>query len=89
MAAPGEPTTFLIREAESTGKTGTQDAILFDQVRDARVSLVRPPAGHRHHEETHRGYVHDRGSLLYDRDVRPKIMSAQKWDTTGSRHRLE
>ena len=83
MAVPGAPTTFFIREAESTGKAGAQDAILFDQLRNARVSLARPPAGHRHHEETHRGYVHDRGSLLYDRGVRPKIMSAQKWDTTG------
>jgi hypothetical protein len=30
MAVPGEPTTFFIPEAESTGKAGAQDAILFD-----------------------------------------------------------
>ena len=45
---------------------GAEDAILVNQIRNARLPLVRPPAGHGHHEESNRGEIHDAGVYISD-----------------------
>jgi hypothetical protein len=40
----------------------TEDAVFFNQIRDARLPLVSPPAGHGHYEKSNRDDIHDRGS---------------------------
>ena len=37
----------------------TEDAVLFDQIRDALLPLISPPGGHGQHQEAKDGYVHD------------------------------
>jgi hypothetical protein len=61
----GQPTAFVIREARPATEMRAEDAVFFDQIRDARLPLVGPPASHGHHEESNRGDIHDRGSLYH------------------------
>jgi hypothetical protein len=79
----GQPTAFVIREADPATEMRAEDAVLFNQIRDARLPLVGPPAGHGHHEEANRGDIHDRGSLHHTRNLEPETASAETWDTTG------
>jgi len=62
----GQPTAFVIRETYPAAKMGAEDAILFNQIRNARLPLVRPPAGHGHHEESNRSEIHDAGVSISD-----------------------
>ena len=78
----GQPTAFVIREADPATEMRAEDAVLFNQIRDARLPLVGPPAGHGHHEEANRGDIHDRGSLHHPLNVEPETASAETWDTT-------
>ena len=65
MPVHGQPTSFLIGQADPAAPVRAEDAVLFDQICDRLLTLVGPPAGHRHHEESNRGHIHDRGSLHY------------------------
>jgi hypothetical protein len=60
-----------------------EDAVFFDQIGNRLLPLVGPPAGHRHHEESNRSDIHDRGSLHYRLHGAPESTSAEKWDTTA------
>jgi hypothetical protein len=51
MSVESQPTALLIGEPNSAAQMRAEDAVLFDQIRD------------RHHEESKRGDIHDRGSL--------------------------
>jgi len=66
VSVHGQPTAFVIRETYPAAKMGAEDAILFNQIRNARLPLVRPPAGHGHHEESNRGEIHDAGVYISD-----------------------
>ena len=59
-----------------------EDAVFFNQIRDARLPLVSPPAGHGHHQESKRRDIHDRGSLHYGLNVALETASAEHRDTT-------
>jgi hypothetical protein len=63
MSVESQPTALLIGEPNSAAQMRAEDAVLFDQIRDRLLPLVGPPAGDRHHEESKRGDIHDRGSL--------------------------
>ena len=63
MSVHRQPTPFLIGQADPAAQVRAEDAVLFDQICDGLLSLVGPPAGHGHHEESKRGDIHDRGSL--------------------------
>ena len=65
MPVAGQPTAFLVGQPNPPAQVRAEDAVLFDQIRDRLLPLVGPPAGHRHHEESNRGHIHDRGSLHY------------------------
>ena len=67
----GQPAAFIIGEADPTVQVRAEDAVFFDQIGDGRVGLVGPPAGHRHHEESNHGDIHDRGSLYHRLNIAP------------------
>ena len=82
MPVDGQPTAFLIGQADPPAQMRAEDAVLFDQIRDGLLLLVGPPAGHRHDEESKRSNIHDRGSL-HQRLKSLSDASAEKWDTTA------
>jgi len=59
----GQPTALVIGEADPATEARGEDAVFLNQIRDARLPLVGPPAGHGHHEKPNRGDIHDRRSL--------------------------
>jgi hypothetical protein len=63
MPVKGQPTAFLIGQADPAAQVRAEDAVLFNQIRDGLLLLVGSPAGHGHHEESNRGDIHDRRSL--------------------------
>jgi len=73
VSVHGQPTAFVIRETHPTAKMGAEDAILFNQIRNARLPLVRPPAGHGHHEESNRGEIHDAESTSATQVSCPRV----------------
>ena len=79
----GQPTAFVIGEADPATEARAEDAVFLNQIRDARLPLVGPPAGHGHHEESNRSDIHDGGSLPHPLNVVLETASAEKWDTTG------
>jgi hypothetical protein len=60
--------------------------VLFNQIRDARLPLVGPPAGHGPHEQPNGSDIHGRGSRPHPLNDEQKPASAENWDTTGHRH---
>jgi hypothetical protein len=78
-----QPTTFVIGQADPAAQMCAEDAVLFNQIRDARLPLVGPPAGHGHHEQPNGSDIHDRGSRPYPLNDEQKPASAEKWDTTA------
>ena len=81
----GQPTAFFIGEADPATEARAEDAVFLNQIRDARLPLVGPPAGHGHHEESNRSDIHDGESLSYPLNIELETASAEKWDTTGYR----
>src|SRR5206468_12300887 len=63
MPVRGQPTAFVIGETDTAAQVRAEDAVFFNQVGDARLPLISPPAGHCHHEQSNRGDIHHRGSL--------------------------
>jgi hypothetical protein len=61
----GQSTAFSIGQAEPAAQLRVEDTVFFDQIGDRLLPLVSPPAGHRHHEESDCGDIHDCGSLHY------------------------
>ena len=49
-----------------------EDTVFFNQIRDVRLPLVGPPAGHGHHEQSNCGDIHDRGSLPHPPNGQPE-----------------
>jgi len=49
--------TRILRLSDTRPRT--EDAVLFDQIRDALLPPISPPAGHGQHQEAKDGYVHD------------------------------
>jgi hypothetical protein len=82
MSMDGQPTAFVIGEADSAVQVRAEDPVLFEQEGDCVLSLVGPPASHGHHEESKHGDVHDRGSLHYRLNGARESTSAEQWDTT-------
>jgi hypothetical protein len=41
-----QPTTFVIGQADPAAQMCAEDAVLFNQIREARLPLVGPSAGH-------------------------------------------
>jgi hypothetical protein len=78
-----QPTTFVIGQADPAALLYAEDAVLFTQIRDARLPLVGPPVGHGHHEQPHGSDIHDRGSLPHPLNDAQKPASAEKGDTTA------
>jgi len=83
VSVHGQPTALFIGEADPATEARAEDAVFLNQIRDARVPLVGPPAGHGHHEESNRSDIHDGGSLPHPPNVELETASAEKWDTTG------
>src|SRR5436309_9243127 len=81
----GQPTALFIGEADPATEARAEAAVFLNQIRDARLPLVRPPAGHGHHEESNRSDIHDGGSLSHPLNIELETASAEKWDTTGYR----
>ena len=79
----GEPTAFFTCEADPGTEARAEDAVFLNQIRDGRLPLVGPPAGHGYHEESNRSDIHDGGSLPHPLNVELGTASAEKWDTTG------
>jgi len=79
----GHPTAFFIGEADPATEARAEDAVFLNQIRDARLPLVGPPASHGHHEESNRSDIHDGGSLPHPLNVELENASAEKWDTTA------
>jgi hypothetical protein len=80
----GQPTAFFIDEADPATEARAEDTVFLNQMRDARLPLIGPPAGHGHHEESNRGDIHDGGSLPHPLNVELETASAEKWDTTSA-----
>ena len=80
-----QATTLVIGQANPATQMCTEDAVLFNQIRDARQLLVGPPAGHGHHEQPNGSDIHDCGSLPHPLNDEQKPASAEKWDTTRCR----
>jgi hypothetical protein len=59
-----------------------EDTVFLNQIRDGRLPLVGPQAGHCHHEESNRSDIHDGGILAHPLNVELGTASAEKWDTT-------
>src|SRR5437667_12177104 len=83
MPMDGQPTAFHIRQVNPAAQVRAEDAVLFDQIRDGVLPLVRPPAGHGDHKKAEHGNVQDRGSLHYRLSVTLETTSAVKWDTSS------
>jgi hypothetical protein len=79
-----EPTAFVIGQADPAAQMCAEDAVLFNQISDARLPLVGPPAGNGHHEQPNVSDIHDRGSLPHPPNHEQKPPSAEKWDTTNT-----
>lgn len=62
----GQPTAFCIREAQPAAEMRAEGAVFFNEVRDARLPLIGPPAGHSHHDESNRREIHDAGVYIND-----------------------
>jgi hypothetical protein len=60
-----QPTAFIIGQTDPAAQVRAEDAVFFDQIGNRLLPLVGPLAGHRHHEESNRSDIHDRGSLHY------------------------
>src|SRR5438552_11450224 len=73
-----QPTAFFIGEADPAAEARAEDAVFLNQIRDARLPLVGPPAGHGHHEESNRSDIHDGGSLPHPLNVVLETASAEK-----------
>ncbi len=76
-----QPTAFLIGQTDPAAQVRAEDAVFFDQIGNRLLPLVGPPAGHRHHEESNRSDIHDRGSLHYRLHGAPESTSAEKCGT--------
>jgi hypothetical protein len=81
MPEHGQPTTFVIGQADPAAHMCAEDAVLFNQMRDARLPWSAPPAGHGHHEQPNGSDIHDRGSLPHTLNDEQKPASAEKWDS--------
>ena len=85
MSEECQPTTFVIGQADPAAQMCAEDAVLFNQIREGRLPLVGPPAGHRHHEKSNRSDIHNRGSRHYRLYGTPEsIADARRWLVSGT-----
>src|SRR3954451_22041847 len=74
-----QPTAFLIGEADPAAHVSTQDAVLFDQVRDRVLLSLVKPADQRPQEHT-KGERVNHGARVYTTEPtsRPRNPSAEQ-----------